>query len=216
MGLNIQKGNMYGFVTHTWNTVKGECPHACTYCYMHRFKQNPIRFDERELRTDLGRGNKIFVGSSCDMWAHSIPNDWIRRTLEHCAKFDNEYVFQTKNPENIRRILPHNSTVIVTIESNRFYGDIMQNSPSIEERLKHTQLIRHKLMVTVEPILDFDLLKFLQLLIDTGASQINIGADSGHNNLPEPSYDKLNALITGLLQWTDVFIKPNLNRLLTK
>lgn len=34
MGLNKAKGEMYKFVTHTWNTVKGECFHNCRYCYM--------------------------------------------------------------------------------------------------------------------------------------------------------------------------------------
>jgi len=31
MGLNESKGNMYEFVTHTWNAIKGECKHDCTY-----------------------------------------------------------------------------------------------------------------------------------------------------------------------------------------
>lgn len=28
---------MYDFVTHTWNTIKGECPHDCSYCYMKKW-----------------------------------------------------------------------------------------------------------------------------------------------------------------------------------
>ena len=57
MALNKSAGNMYDFVTHTWNTVKGLCPHGCSYCYMKRWgTQNPVRFDAKELRTDLGKG----------------------------------------------------------------------------------------------------------------------------------------------------------------
>ena len=78
MGLNKSKGNMYEFVDATWNVIKGECPHACEYCYVKRWgRQNPIRFDESELKTDLGEGNFIFVGSSCDMFADTIPEQWI-------------------------------------------------------------------------------------------------------------------------------------------
>jgi len=78
MALNKSKGNMYEFVTHTWNAIKGECPHDCSYCYMKRWgKLNPIRLDTREFKTDLGEGNFIFVGSSCDMFADSIPYEWI-------------------------------------------------------------------------------------------------------------------------------------------
>ena len=72
MGLNKQKGNMYDFVTHTWNVFKGKCEFDCSYCYMKRFPQKELRFDESELKTDLGSGNTIFVGSSCDMFAPSV------------------------------------------------------------------------------------------------------------------------------------------------
>ena len=125
MSLNKATGQMYTWVTHTWNTIKGECPHGCTYCYMKRWgKQKPVRFDEKELKTDLGSGNFIFVGSSCDMWADNIQDEWIFRTLCHCNKYDNTYLFQTKNPRNIRRILVPKSRVCVTMESNRFYPEI--------------------------------------------------------------------------------------------
>jgi DNA repair photolyase len=78
MALNKQKGNMYGFVTHTWNPIKGICPHGCEYCYMRGRVQSYPHLDEKELRVDLGSGNTIFVGSSCDMWAAEIPEEWIR------------------------------------------------------------------------------------------------------------------------------------------
>ena len=40
---------MYPWVTHTWNVIKGKCPHDCSYCYMKRFPQGELRFDEKEL-----------------------------------------------------------------------------------------------------------------------------------------------------------------------
>lgn len=33
MGLNVSKGNMYEFITHTFNTIKGKCYHDCSYCH---------------------------------------------------------------------------------------------------------------------------------------------------------------------------------------
>ena len=87
MGLNISKGNMYEFITHTWNTVKGKCIHDCSYCYMKRFKTlKDIRFDESELKTNLGTNNFIFVGSSNDLFSDNIPREWIMKTFEHCDK----------------------------------------------------------------------------------------------------------------------------------
>jgi DNA repair photolyase len=204
---------MYDFITHTFNCIKGQCYHNCSYCYMHRFKQNPIHFDEKELKTNLGSGNFIFVGSSNDMFAKEIPEEWILKTLEHCGKFDNKYLFQTKNPENIRRILPYQSVVCVTLETNRLYSLIMKNSPQPIKRVEHMKLIRHPLYITIEPIMDFDLKVFVGML-DCGAIQINIGADSGGNHLPEPSKDKILDLISELKKFTTVELKKNLNRLL--
>ena len=76
MGLNKSRGNMYSWVSHTWNTVKGQCYHDCSYCYMKTWGKLPkVRFDEKELKTDLGKGNIIFVGNTNDMFAHKNP--WI-------------------------------------------------------------------------------------------------------------------------------------------
>jgi protein gp37 len=215
MGLNISSGNMYDWITHTWNTVKGVCPHGCTYCYMHRFPQKPVRFDEAELVTYLGENNFIFVGSSCDMWANSIPVEWIVDTLNHCNKYpENKYLFQTKNPENIRRILCQNSHVCVTLETNRFYPDVMRNCPTPVERVKHMRLIRHPLYITIEPIMDFDLLPFVEMIKSCSPVQVNIGSDSGHNHLSEPPKEKVLELIDKLSKFTIIANKRNLKRLL--
>jgi DNA repair photolyase len=181
---------------------------------MHRFKQNPIHFDEKELKTNLGSGNFIFVGSSNDMFAKEIPEEWILKTLEHCGKFDNKYLFQTKNPENIRRILPYQSVVCVTLETNRLYPLIMKNSPQPIKRVEHMKLIRHPLYIKIEPIMDFDSNNFVEMLKDCCPVQINVGADSCGNNLPEPSKDKILDLISALKKFTTVKLKKNLNRLL--
>ena len=39
MSLNKSKGNMYPWLTHTWNPLAGECPHKCTYCSTHNLKK---------------------------------------------------------------------------------------------------------------------------------------------------------------------------------
>ncbi len=88
MSLNKSKGNMYPWVSHTWNPIKGKCPHDCLYCFMKSYPQPELHFDEKELKTNLGSGNFIFVGSSCDMWARIVPIDWILATLEHIAKVE--------------------------------------------------------------------------------------------------------------------------------
>jgi DNA repair photolyase len=187
-----------------------------------RGNQKDVRFDESELKTDLGHGNFIFVGSSCDMFAEDIPWEWIEATLDRCAYIDfhNKYLFQTKNPGRIEgniNDLPNNSVVCTTIESNRFIESIMKGSPPLKDRAFAMNEIAHhhiKTYVTVEPIMDFDL-KELSYLIETCLpEQVNIGADSGNHKLPEPPPEKIRELIDELEVFTTVKQKKNLKRLL--
>ena len=213
MGLNQSKGNMYDFVTHTWNTVKGACFHDCSYCYMKRWgKLNPVRFDEKELSTDLGKGNFIFVGSSCDMWAEDIPDEWINKTIEHCLKFDNHYLLQSKNPYRFAEYTKHkNFSFCTTIETNRVYEDIMNKSPKTSVRAWNMPEDNY---VTIEPIMDFDIERMTEIIKIAKPKQVNIGADSGKHNLPEPSKEKVLNLIEELEKFTTVKLKKNINRII--
>ena len=227
MGLNKQKGNMYDFVTHTWNTVKGPCFHDCEYCYMKgRVKLRPVRFDAKELKTDLGSGNRIFVGSSNDMFAGNIQKEWVWDTLHHCIKYpDNVYYFQSKNPK--RMILdygyPKRTYLGTTIETNRENDFSKAPSPSkralalsrvvIAENLRSGGKRNHKTFVTIEPIMDFDLPDLVSLIKDINPDFVVIGADSRGHNLPEPPGWKIGALIKKLNEFTTVNIKPNLSRI---
>lgn len=223
MPLNESKGNMYDFVTHTWNTVKGECEHGCSYCYMKRWgRLREVRFDERELRTDLGSGNFIFVGSSNDLFAAGIPDEWIRKTLDHCAAYDNRYLFQSKNPGRILDYIEHpvfadgKAVVCTTIESDCFYPQIMGNTPTPEDRATAMKQISEKVKtyVTIEPIMRFSHYTLLNLIGRCNAQQVNIGADSGRNRLPEPTSEQIQDLIVWLEKFTIVNQKSNLKRLL--
>jgi|SRR5665647_1040425 len=218
MALNISKGNMYDFVTHTWNTVKGECYHDCSYCYMKRWgKLKPVRFDEKEIKTDLGSENFIFVGSSCDLFAENIPEDWIAKTLNYCNKFDNRYLFQTKNPKRVMDFKLPKSVICTTIESDIHYPEIMANSPKPYERMKYMEMLSDcgfETFVTIEPIMDFNLGSMIELIGRINPKQVNIGADSGKHGLPEPSKERVLQLIEELQKFTTIHNKSNLKRLL--
>jgi len=220
MGLNISKGNMYAFVTHTFNMIKGKCSHDCSYCFMKQFKLNDIRFDNKELKTELGKDNFIFVGSSCDMWANDIPEDWILKTLAYCKSFDNKYLFQSKNPTRISTYysgdwIPTNSVIGTTIETNRQYKQ-MGNTPSTDNRALSlsTVLDKFKTTVTIEPIMNFDLNELLDIIITCNPEWVSIGADSKNHKLPEPSSSKIHTLINGLKEENiKVVLKDNIKRI---
>ena len=218
--LNKTKGNMYEWLTHTWNTVKGECPHNCAYCYMKRWgEQKPVRFDETELKTDLGSGNFIFVGSSCDMFANEIPNKWIRETLHRCEMFDNKYLFQSKNPARFIEMKPHipkGAVLGTTIESDVMLKE-MGNTPHVMDRARALWTLGQegfKTMVTIEPVINFNVIRLFNLIAISHPNWVNIGANTNSKTkLPEPSPEKINELIKRLRDITEVKVKSNLKRL---
>jgi hypothetical protein len=69
-------------------------------------------------------------------------------------------------------------------------------------------------MITVEPIMNFDLKDMVYNILCCNPFQVNIGADSGGNHLPEPMGKEIKNLIRALERYTKVFLKPNLERLM--
>jgi DNA repair photolyase len=186
-------------------------------------EQKPIHLDEREMKTDLGSGNFIFVGSSCDMFARDVPDEWIESIFDKI--FDNEiksfskrnkYLLQTRNIKRIPKIAElwgNTFTICTTIESNRMYE--VGNAPSIQERIDELKKIKCvPKMITIEPIMDFDIYPLLGAIKELGVIQVNIGADSGNNGLPEPPKEKVLELIAELEKFTRVVQKKNLGRLM--
>ena len=218
--LNIQKGYMYNFVSHTWNAIKGKCPHDCNYCYMNIFPQGELRLDEKEFKTDLGIGNFIFVGSSCDMFANAVPNDWIKKVINHCKDYpENTYLFQSKNPMRFVKLrddlISLNCILGTTMETNR--QELLNNkAPSIHERSDAMTIKGFRKMITIEPIIDFDVVPLISEIKRINPEFVNIGADSKNHNLPEPSWFKIENLIKELKKFTKVNLKDNLNRLKEK
>ena len=218
--MNKQRGNMYPFVTHTWNPVPG-CLHDCPYCYVKSLRgyDRTPRVSDRALRENLGQGNYIFVCSTGDLFGHWVPDAWILAVLDKCRGHENTYLFQTKNPSRFQtfaRLFPVKSVLGTTIETNReldIHGKVGV-APLRSERMAAMAALQTDKMVSIEPIMDFDVDILLRWMKAIGPTFVSIGADSKGSHLPEPSAEKLAALISGLGKITEVRLKPNFTRLL--
>ena len=233
MALTKSKGQMYPWVTHTHSHLLGRCPHGCSYCFVQAMaKRFPamaekysgsLRLDESALEVRYGKGKTIFIDHMNDLWAAKVCDDFIKAVLYHCCKWPlNTYVFQTKNPARYSQFLgclPPNMLLGTTVETNRDYPDIKGTAPQPLERLLHIKALRpvYSTFVTIEPILDFDALPFLRWIIQANPTFVNIGADSKGTGLPEPSGEKVLALIAGLRAvGIEIRQKHNLERLIGK
>ena len=205
---------MYLFIDGTWNPIKGLCPFFCIYCYMlaifKRFKQNTtMRLEQNELQTKLGSDKFISIGSSTDMWSYPVESSWIAQVLDRCSQYpDNKYLFQSKSPKRFLEFLDHplmglkeQLVFATTIETNRDIS-AFSKADSIEERVAAMTRLRelgYQVMITVEPVMQFDFAELVAMLRQIAPFQVNIGSNSNKAvKLPEPARDELVALIDGL------------------
>ena len=225
MSLKKAQGNMYDWLNFTHASLGGACPHACSYCYIDnpRFGRAPrytgeLRLIEDEFKVNYGSGKSIFIENCNDMFAEAVPDAFIKRILAHCNTWpDNTYVFQTKNPARFTRWLdafPEKIILGTTIETNRDAGG---NAPPTSRRASAMAILPKSIQrfLTLEPIMDFDVLELAKMVIEVSPTFLNIGADSKNHGLVEPTKEKILALVEALKgAGIEVRKKHNLNRIL--
>jgi DNA repair photolyase len=199
----------------------GECPHRCAYCYVDspRFGRpakftGPLRMlpgeldvvytstkTVREARAAGFERPVIFVDHCNDICAEGVPLDWTVDVMNHCATWpEATYVFQTKNPGRFQDILgwtPPDCIMGCTIETNRDMSAEISDAPRPVGRACAMRVLSsaRRTFITIEPIMDFDVPVLGQWLLEIRPEFVNIGADSKGHHLPEPSAEKVLALV---------------------
>jgi protein gp37 len=222
----MSKGNMYTWAK-PWNPLGGKCPHDCSYCSTNKLRRYPVIADKYSGKPRLcdnwfklpKQPKTIFVAAQNDLFSEDVSFSLIMQIINNCKNHpQHEYLFQTKNPRrflSFADVFPRNTILCTTIETNRWYPDIMRNCPHPELRsAAMNRIIAFEKQVTIEPVMDFDLDEMVSMIKFCGPSKVNIGADSKNNHLPEPSKKKLLALINELQKFTIIDRKSNLERLL--
>lgn len=231
MPLVKSTGNMYSWVSHMHTHLDGECPHQCSYCYVGKSRfgrperyKGEIRLREKELSVNYGSGKTIFIEHMTDLFADDTPGLYREMILEHCKSYpDNTYIFQTKNPKRYEASFyfnefPPNFILGTTIETNR--DDTYQTkAPCPIDRLQYFAKIKEvhnvKTFITIEPIMKFDIRVMEWWLGYIRPDFVNIGADSKHCNLPEPTKQEVEDLIKAIQDnGIEIKVKSNLERLL--
>jgi len=221
MSLKKSKGNMYPWVTHMHCHLGGECSHKCVTRFGRPERYNgPLRLIEEEFKVKYGSGKIIFMEHRNDLFAEDVPDVFIHQIINHCRMYPaNFYVFQTKNPARYLttgRLIPLNSILGTTIETNRIMLDISQ-APCPTVRMLAMEKLEARKFVTIEPIMDFDVDILVNWIARIKPEFVNIGADSKGHNLPEPSWEKVEALINGITKMgIEIREKHNLQRLMVK
>jgi len=233
MAMNKAKGNMYPFVTHTWNPIRGRCLHDCEYCYIKRSGAmgwtHDVKLIDKEISrnggTQLGEHNFIFVGSSTDMWGKWVPDHFIFDVLDYCSRFRyNKYLFQSKNPgrfKDFALMFPdkENTWLCTTVETNRekLTREIC-TAPAPVNRINEIAILKNhgfKTTLTIEPVIDFDIDEMLTYVEMVQPEWVSLGADSKGSDLVEPDGAKCRQLVDILQKMKiELKIKDNFKRIL--
>jgi protein gp37 len=225
----MPKNNMYDWITGTWNPLAGECPHKCVYCSTKSIPwksvrekySGELRLDEKTMTKNLGHGKAWFVCAQNDLFADLVPDTFIDQIFHRCFLYsENQYVFQTKNPGRYLRLMSQGfcfpkGILGCTIESTSLMRDIA-TAPDTYDRVVAMKQLRYRKFITIEPIINnFDVKVFAGWIKQINPEFVNIGADSKKHNLPEPSADKIKALIAEIQNaGIEIREKHNLERLL--
>jgi hypothetical protein len=210
-------GNMYQGVS-TWNPFRG-CHFDCTYCAP-SFKQQAFRqkhncpecynftphFHPERLQK-IPSAATIFVGS-CGDWAFSRP-EWTRAVIEavkkHRSQRPKTFYFQSKAPKCFAPFVnefPDNVILLTTLETNKddIYEGISKAPKPTERYQQFLELDYPRKVITMEPLIDFDLDVMVEWVKNINPLYVWIGVNSKPKQvqLPEPDPEKVEELIIAL------------------
>lgn len=228
--LNTKNGTrMFNIISKTWNPVSG-CTHYCVYCWARRLAltklKNTPRYRDgfwpklnvKEFKVKFN-GGVVFVSDMGDLFSPEVPDEWITKVIDHVSKFPNTlFLFLTKNPgrySDFIDVFPENSILGATIETDNdglYYERKISQAPLPSLRYKAMKNIDwDKKFISIEPILDFNLERFVSWIKEINPFMVYVGYDNYNNKLPEPSLEKTEKLIEELSKFTLV-VKKTIRR----
>jgi DNA repair photolyase len=215
---------MYRESIESWNPFVG-CGYNCVYCessfkrQMKRRKRHCMscysfkpHFHAERLSKWLPRteGNGFIF--CCDMGdvAFCRP-EWMRQILTRIKQLpDRTFLIQSKNPNVFNNYrFPENVLLGTTIETNRddLYEGISR-APLPSQRYRAMLTLQHpRKIVTIEPVLDFDVEIMERWVREIRSEICYVGYDSKKNYLPEPELQKVKVLMKKLKETTSVRAK---------
>ena len=216
-----KSSRMFTFITETCNFLGGECPYGCVYCWANALKKRynfkkymgkPFVI-EKELKRNFKNGSFVFACDMTDLLAENVPDACIEKILAYVKTQKCFFLLETKNPARYLDFLeqmPSNVYLGATIESNRNCPEISK-APSQHNRIKAMVILsfmqKNPLFISIEPILDFDLNVFVQIIKQIKPWAVAVGYDNYNHKLPEPALAKTMQLIEALEKFTIVYRK---------
>ena len=212
--------------TKSWNPFVG-CGFDCTYCYL----QDVLPWQGRTQHCELCKANiphehperlnriknaKVLFVSSLGELAF-CKHEYMLKIIEAIKRKNSKeriWILQSKAPRMFQKylnLLPSNVLLDTTLETNRNIPNITK-APMPKTRYEDfLKLEWENKGVTVEPIIDFDLEPFADMLIKINPKVVYLGFNSTPKKtpIPEPSWKKTLKLMA-MLDHVDITVLPKL------
>lgn len=227
--------------TNTWNPAVG-CNWDCIYCkdsfqaILKRFQgkkcegcrtykphYHPERFNKIPSGSKnifvFGNGDVSFYDKEFVIKTIMVISNYISRHKNNAKK---TFYFQSKNPICFEKYLDYfkaipNVVLLTTLETNRDegYEKISKAPPPTKRALDFKELDFPRKIITIEPIMDFDLYPFFLMIDKIDPMMIYMGYNSRPKkiSLPEPSLMLFNNLYTLFTDWNYQITLKNQDRL---
>jgi len=142
------------------------------------------------------------------------------------SRLPNRFLFQSKNPARFKGFLdfmPEHTTLGTTIETDdvaRYMVDAISKAPDPFDRvlaMESYDRYDKEVMVSIEPIMGFDLKTLNQWIRFISPGYVSIGCETKgvfeRLGIPQPSHEKVIELVEAIDSYTEVRLKPNLKDL---
>ena len=190
--------------------VNGIQYRGCQQCYDYEPHFHEDRITKEYCKKHFAKAKEnqfIWVGSSGDI--SFCEKEWMEKILEIIFEMpEKTFFFQTKNPSWFNQYsFPDNCVLGITLESNRDYREISKAPLCRQRAYIFAEVIHPRKIITIEPVLDFDLYPFLLMIKGCNPERVYVGYDTKKNDLNEPTIEKIKKLINGLSKFTKVKTK---------
>ena len=213
---------------YTINPIKGMCPvdckdnHGKSYCYARRmyqrFKWNSeIRFDvaSTKILKKTKPGDKIFWGSTMELFGNWIKDHWLLDIFTLCRIFDDRtHIFLTKQPRNMVKWFPNRDN---GGHENCWAGVSVTDTVSMGEAMWLDGLWSPVKFISLEPLLGSISKEYLKQISWRLADWLIIGQQTPPSKKTEPKIEWIREIVEAAdAAGIPVFLKDNLKPLLLK
>ena len=170
-----------------WQSKCKDCQTFTPHAHLEVLNRTPKHTPNGKFSTIALNGDVCFA-----------TDDVFTSIIKFCEKWsDRTFLLQSKNPSCfVKYNFPDNVIIGTTIESNKD-GLIHSDCVPMKTRLEAMIHIPNRRTITIEPVMEFDLVDFYQMIAKIEPYIIWIGYDSKpeKNHLPEPNFNKIKELI---------------------